>query len=104
MTIMCDGHPVVVEFVSRNKYMDLYRRGDTQVCLTDKGYYVYNIYSDTFPMFGNKVTFHKKLKIYASQEHGCYVKCHGTRCYINGLLTRAQLEYLTGRKRKYLYD
>ena len=101
MTILCDGHPVMVKFVSRNKYMDLYQRCDTKVCLTDNGYYLYNIYSDTFPVFGNKVKFHKKLKIYASQEYGCYVKCQGIRCYMNDLLTQAQKEDITGMRYYY---
>lgn len=90
MTILYDGHPVMVEFVSRNKYMDLYKRGDTEVRFTNNGYYLYNIYSDTFPVIGNELKFHKKLKIYASKEYGCYVKCQGIRCYMNDLLTRNQ--------------
>ena len=57
MTILYDGHPVMVEFVSRNNYMDLYKRGDTEVRLTNNGYYLYNIYSDTFPAIGNELKF-----------------------------------------------
>ena len=104
MTILCDGHPVMVKFVSSNHGTDLYKRGDTEVRLTDNGYYLYNIYSDKFPWRGSQVTFHKKLKIYASQEHGCYVKCRGIRCYMNDLLTRAQKENITGIKVRYNND
>ncbi len=81
MTITIDGLPVLVEFISNNHGMVLYRRSDTKV----SDGYVYNIYSQGTL---SKPKFHKKLKIYNHEIHGYYVKVQGIRCYINNLNRR----------------
>ena len=82
MTITINGQPVIVEFVSNNCGVSLYRRADTKVY----DGYLYNIYSHLF--YSNIYKFHKKLKIYYHELHGYYVKAQGIRCYMNNLVRR----------------
>lgn len=79
MTITVDGVPVILEFVSCNNNMTLWRRSDTKI----SDGYLHNIYSQ---FFASKVVFHKKLKIYYNDIHGYYVKAQGIRCYANDLI------------------
>lgn len=78
MIITINGQPIIVEFVSCNNGIILYRRADTKI----SDGYVYNIYSQGTL---SKPKFHKKLQIYNHYIHGDYVKAQGIRCYINGL-------------------
>lgn len=102
MTIVCNGHPVLVQFVSRNHDMTICHRGDYKVEWDDKknAYCLYNIYSYHMHYY-DRAQFHKKLKIYSGGLSGCYVNCNGIRCYMNSLLTKAQKEEITGIKEIY---
>jgi hypothetical protein len=82
MTIVIDGIPVIVEFVSCNHNMTLWRRRDTKV----HDGYLYNIYSQFFDF---EIKFHKRLKIYCCENGGYYVKAQGIRCYMNNLIKGA---------------
>lgn len=102
MTIICDGHPVLVEFISCNHYMTICHRGDCRVEWDEKkeAYYLYNIYSYHMHYY-DRAQFHKKLKIYNGGFGGCYVNCNGHRCYMNNLVTKEQKEEITGIKEIY---
>lgn len=91
MTVYCEGHPVLVNIISRNHGVTLYNRGDVKVELTNKGYYVYNLYSNEPYRKQDIVKFHKKLKIHVCDSHGYYVICHGIRCYMNSLMSDTQM-------------
>ena len=99
MTIVCDGRPVLVEYISCNHGMTICTRGDHKVewDYKRKEYYLHNIYSYHWHYY-DQAQFHKKLKIYSGGFGGCYVNCNGTRCYMNNLLTKEQKEEITGIK------
>ena len=90
MTVYCDGHPVVVDIISHTDSIVLYKRNDTEVKSTEYGYCVYNIYSGHRGK--DDVTFHKKLKLYVCDGHGYYVNANHHRCYVNSLMTDAQMK------------
>lgn len=73
------GKRILLEFVSCNHNMNLYRTGDTYI----KDGYLYNVWSQ-YSLCGSK-NYHKKLKIFETDSHGKYVNCLGTRCYCVGL-------------------
>ena len=102
MTIVCDGRPVLAEYISCNHNMTICHRGDSRVERDDKrnAYYLYNIYSYHMYYY-DRAQFHRKLKIYSGGFGGCYVNCNGTRCYMNSLLTKEQKEEITGIKEIY---
>lgn len=105
MTKYCNGHPVVVDVFCHNNNTVLYTRSDTRVELgVDGNYYLHNAYSGYICRDFDNVRFHRKLKIYSCESHGCYVKCNGVRCYVNGMLNKNQYENITGTKIKYLKD
>lgn len=78
MTITINEQPVIVEFVSCNHGVTLYRRADTKI----SDGFLYNAYSHSIWFNGPK--FHKKLKIYHHEVHGDYVNIQRIRCYMNG--------------------
>ena len=86
MTIVCDGHPVLVEFISRTHDRTICYRGDSRIEWDDKrdAYYLHNVYS-YYLHYYDHATFHKKLKIYKG-NCGYYVNCNGIRCYVNGIV------------------
>ena len=81
MTITINGQPIIVEFVSSNHGVVLYRRADTKI----SDGYLYNIYSHGL---WSDPKFHKRLKIYNHEIHGYYVVANGTRCYMNNLVRK----------------
>ena len=102
ITKYCNGKLVIVDLYSINHDVALYTQGDTKVESNNNEYYLHNIYSGRI-CYGNadNIKFHKKLKIYACDTHGCYVNCNGPRCYINGLPTPQQKYEITGIKESY---
>ena len=80
MLLMSGDADTVLNFVSRNNNVTLWRDSETRVC----DGYLYNIYSQ---FFTGKVKLHKKLKIYCQEPvGGYYVKARGIRCYMNNLM------------------
>ena len=74
------GRRVLLEFVSCNHNMNLYRSADTYI----KDGCLHNVWSKYYAGMGN-FKFHRKLKIFKTDSYGKYVMCQGVRCYCVGL-------------------
>ena len=74
------GKRILLEFVSCNHNMNLYRTGNTYI---EDGY-LYNVWSRYFG-YNSGYKLHRKLKIFETDSHGKYVVCQGVRCYCVGL-------------------
>lgn len=92
MTKYCDGHPVIVDVFCINHNTVLYTRSDTKVEFNNNGYYLCNVYSGYVCGDSDNIKFHKKLKIYVCDTHGYYVNANRCRCYVNSLMTSAQMK------------